>query len=74
MLVCYRFPYNAELEQLLVEASGQKPSYLDNMPKMDQKLFSEGFARSPSQFNTPAMGNCGPEGKYLYLTLFMPRV
>ena len=42
------------------------PSYLDNMPQMDLKLDSCGFQRSPSQLNTPAAGNCGPEGELLF--------
>ena len=43
-----------------------KPSYLDNMPQMDLKLNACGFKRSPSQLNTPAAGNCGPEGELLF--------
>ena len=42
------------------------PSYLDNMPQMDLKLDNCGFKRSPSQLNTPAAGNCGPEGELLF--------
>ena len=55
---------DSDLELLLIEAEGpRKPSYLDNMPRMDLKLASCGFTRSPTQFNTPAFGDCGPEGK-----------
>ena len=55
---------DGDLEQLLIEAEGpRKPSYLENMPRMDLKLASCGFTRSPTQFNTPAFGDCGPEGK-----------
>ena len=41
------------------------PSYRDNMSSFDDKIFSLGMKRSDTQQNTPANGNCGPEGTYL---------
>ena len=39
-----------------------KPSFSDNMAAFDEKMFSLGMRRSQTQYNTPADGNCGPEG------------
>ena len=44
------------------DISSEKPSFRDNMVAFDEKMFSLGMKRSPTQFNTPADGNCGPEG------------
>jgi len=40
------------------------PSYLDNLDAFDKKMETLGMKRSVTQFNTPANGNCGPEGIY----------
>ena len=54
-------------EMLLQEAVGDVipapvPSYIDNMSSFDRKMISLGMKRSDTQPNTPANGNCGPEG------------
>lgn len=48
----------------------RKPSYLDNMKKFDDKMQNEGFKRSDTQRNTPANGNCGPEGNIFVIYVF----
>ena len=39
-----------------------KPSFSDNMAAFDEKRFALGMRRRQTQYNTPADGNCGPEG------------
>ena len=48
-------------ELLLSEPSDRLPSYKDNMRKFDAKIYEDGFKRSPTQMETPANGDCGPE-------------
>ena len=44
------------------------------MPKFERQLRDiYGFKQSQSQFLTPTDGNCGPEGKYLYIYILNSR-
>ncbi len=66
-------PEDVTGELLLQEPSDhlpRKPSYLDNMKKFDDKIQNEGFKRSDTQMNTPANGNCGPEGNIVVKYVF----
>ena len=51
------------------DISSGKPSFRDNMAAFDEKMFSLGMKRSPTQFDTPADGNCGPKGNRNYKRL-----
>ena len=60
-------------EMLLQEPVGDVipatiPSYIDNLSNFDRKMFTLGMKRSDTQPNTPANGNCGPEGIFNILT------
>ena len=48
-------------EMLLSEPSDCLPTYRDNMEKFDALMYEHGFKRSPTQLDTPANGDCGPE-------------